>query len=101
MVILQRSVIATLVGAAALVIVHAGCARDDACIGGSAASPARYEECQTLCDEGDRRACDLRSELEADLATLCNVRSNLAACKALCHGRLNSQSACQKLGAAH
>jgi hypothetical protein len=101
MVIVQRSVVATLVAAAALVVAHASCARDDACIGGSSASPARYEDCQALCDDGNREACDRRSELEAKLSTLCSVRSNMAACEALCHGRLNQQSACQKLGAAH
>jgi hypothetical protein len=59
------------------------------------------EDCQALCDDGNREACDRRSELESKLSTLCNVRSNMAACEALCHGRLNQQGACQKLGAAH
>ena len=87
------------VGTAALAVAHAGCARADACLGGSSESPERYQDCQELCEQGDRDACDRRSELEAKLSMACSRRSNKAACRAMCHGRLNNPQACQKLRA--
>ncbi|MBW2528304.1 MAG: hypothetical protein JRI23_29275 [Deltaproteobacteria bacterium] len=74
-----------------------GCARADACIGGSSESPERYEDCQALCDQGNRRACDKRSELKAKLSSSCFRRSNKDACRSLCEGRLQDHQACAKL----
>lgn len=89
---------AVLLAAGALVAWGAlGCARDDDCLGGSAASPARLEACQALCEQGNQGACDRRSEVEGKLSTACHKRSNKAACRAICHGRRSDQRACDKL----
>lgn len=81
----------------ALMGAAAGCPSEDECLGGSAINAKRYEQCQALCDEGNQDACDQRSELEGELSTLCSRRSNKPACRALCHGRLHSPAACDKL----
>ena len=96
---LRRSVAVALVGTSALTVAAAGCAEDDECLGGRSESPQRYQDCQVLCANGDRDACDRRSELESKLSMACSRRSDKPACRAMCHGRLHDPAACQKLRA--
>ena len=76
-----------------------GCTPADACFGSGKASPKKYEDCQRLCEAGNTKACDQRTALEGELSSLCHLRSNKAACRAMCHGRLKNQSACKALRA--
>lgn len=92
-----RAGVAGVVGVLALLPLAVGCPSEDACIGGSSASRGRYEDCLALCGKGNSDACDRRAELEAKLGTACFKRSSKSACRALCHGRLHHDQACQKL----
>ena len=74
-----------------------GCAKEGSCLGGSDMTVARYDDCMAECKRRGGSACDKRSELEAGLSTICHMRGNVDACKALCTGRKGDQSACKRL----
>lgn len=64
-------VILALGGAGALF--SAGCqsVSGEGCLGGGEATVAKYEDCQRLCSQGNRDACNRRSKVEGGLSQAC------------------------------
>jgi len=67
------------------------------CMDDGKATVAQYEDCERLCKQGNRDACNRRSQVESGLSQACLTSGATDACKALCHGRKQNQRACHRL----